>query len=172
MNIKNKKISKKDWYLENINKIIKDNFIDDFIENHCGIIYSDDEFGNRDCVPSGKITEDDFDIDEYYYEEAIEFIKNDLIEYISDDLTCIDGIGGKRHEQLGMIEFINLFSNLNFELDDFHIVEDDYCFKVMFVKYKQKFGYLETFFGEFVYNNAEKILNEVINFNNNKGKLC
>ena len=109
-------------------------------------------------------------------EKIVDYIKTDLVNELRDDLTCINGIGGKRDKQVGMIEFINLFSNLNLKIEDFIIkkenkVEINYIWEVMFVWKKHKCEYLSDFFGDFIWENAEKILNEIIKFINKKGDL-
>jgi len=146
MNIKNKKITKKDWYLKTIKHILETYILIEESDEHIEL--------NRYLEIKGK------------YEFIVEYIKSDLNEEISDYLTCIGDVGGKQDEQLGMLEVIDLFSYLDFKVEDFNIERKnpigkicDYTFKI-----KNKYEYLSTFFSEFIVENAEKILDEVIKF--------
>lgn len=150
MKIKNKIITKKDWYLKNIKQ-----YLETYIDyKTC----STDEYSLKLYLQfKGN------------YEILTDYIKSDLNDSISDDLTCVDGVGGKQDQQIGMIEFINLFSDLNLKIEDFNIIrgkqavgEVDYCFSVMLVKYKHKYEYLSDFFSDFIYHNSKKILDEII----------
>ena len=151
MKIKNKKITKKQWYLKQIKE---------YLERHILLEESDEYYPLEKYLEyTGK------------REFLIDYIKSDLEEELMDDLTCINGVGGKQDKQIGMIEFINLFINANLTPNDFIIEEGDYCFKVYGIlnfcengndNYKS-YEYLSDFFGDFLKLKAERILDEVEN---------
>lgn len=143
MKIKKIKITKKDWYLKQIKE---------YLELY--IWYEENE---------------EISLEKYLEykgkrEFLIDYIKSDLEEELLDDLTCVNGVGGKQSKQVGMIEFINMFCPyLDFKVEEFNIerknqigTNADYIFKV-----KNQYEYLSTFFSEFINKNAEKILDEV-----------
>jgi hypothetical protein len=148
MTIKNKIITKKQWYLKNIKE---------YLERYIQFEESDEYYPlERYLGYNG------------HREFIIDYIKSDLEEELFDDLTCINGVGGEKEKEVGMIEFINMFSDLDLKIKDFRIekvnkIEKDYIWKKNFNHQGHKYEYLSDFFGDFVSLNAENILNEVEN---------
>lgn len=168
MKIKNKKITKKDWFLKKIKN---------YLENYIEYKY-DDEY---------KIEDEEVIIRFLNYKnnrkEVIDYITSDLADNLIDDCSIntqnfkID-IVEFQNCQIGMIEFTNLFSNLNLKIEHFklenevfqnRVIGKNYIWKKIFEYEKEKYEYLSDFFKAFINENAEKILDEVVSFINKKG---